>query len=49
LIDFETYFTKSNPPLSPPTKYAIVPRHGPFSLHTMLEGPLPHRTVFPTP
>jgi hypothetical protein len=30
-----------------PTKYAMVP--GPFSLHTMLEGPLLHKTSFPTP
>ena len=32
------YQTKSSPPF-PPTKYAIVPQHGPFSLYTMLEGP----------
>ena len=25
-------------PSFPPTKYATVPQHGPFSLHTMLEG-----------
>ena len=40
LIEFETYYIKPNPPLFfSPTKYAQVPRHGPFSLHTMLEGP----------
>ena len=50
LIDFETYHMKPNPPLFfPPTKYATVPQHGPFSLHTMLEGPWLHKTAFPTP
>ena len=42
------YWTKSSP-LSPPTKYAMVPQHGPFSLHTMLEGPWLHIMAFPTP
>ena len=32
-----------------PTKYAMVPQHGPFSLHTMLDGPWLHKTAFPTP
>ena len=32
LIEIETYYVK-------PTNYAMVPQHGPFSLHTMLEGP----------
>ena len=36
-------------PLFPPTKHAMVPQHGPFSLHTMLEGPWLHKTTFPTP
>ena len=27
----------------------MVPQHGPFSLHTMLEGPWLHKTAFPTP
>ena len=27
----------------------MVPQHGPFSLHTMLEGPRLHKTAFPTP
>ena len=26
----------------------MVPQHGPFSLHTMLEGPRLHITAFPT-
>ena len=40
LIEFETYYIKPNPPLFfPPTKYTMVPQHGPFSLHTVLEDP----------
>ena len=40
LTKFETYNIKANPPLFfPPTKYAMVRQHDPFSLHTMLEGP----------
>ena len=40
LIEFETYYIKQHPLLFfLPTKYATVPQHGPFSLHTMLEGP----------
>jgi hypothetical protein len=35
-------------PSFPPIKYAMVPQHGPFSLHTMLEGPSLHITAFPT-
>ena len=27
----------------------MVPQHGPFSLHTMLEGPWLPKTLFPTP
>ena len=27
----------------------MVPQHGTFSLHTMLEGPWLHKTAFPTP
>jgi hypothetical protein len=27
----------------------MVPQHGPFSLHTMLEDPLLHIMAFPTP
>ena len=27
----------------------MVPQHGPFSLHTMLEGPWLLETTFPTP
>ncbi len=42
------YWTKSSP-LFPSTKYAMVPQHGPFSLHTMLEGPWLPKTAFPTP
>jgi hypothetical protein len=42
------YQTKPSP-LFPPTKYAMVPQYGPFSLHTMLEGPWLHRMAFPTP
>ena len=39
LIKFETHYNKSNPPLFfPATKHAMVPQHGPFSLHTLLEG-----------
>jgi hypothetical protein len=34
-------------PLLPPTKYAMVPQHGLFSLHTMLDGPWLHKTTFP--
>ena len=41
------YETKS-PPLFPPTTYAMVPQHGPFSLHTMLEGPYTPKMTFPT-
>jgi len=49
LIKSETYYTKSNPPhFFPPTKYAMVPQYGPFSLHTMLEGLWLHITAFPT-
>ena len=49
LIEFETYYIKPNPPLFfLPTKHAIVSRHGPFSLHTMHEGPWLHKTTFPT-
>jgi hypothetical protein len=32
-----------------PTKYAMVLQHGPFSLHTMLEGSWLHKMAFPTP
>ena len=40
LIEFETYCIKPNPPLFfRPTKYEMAPLLGPFSLHTMLEGP----------
>ena len=40
LIDFETYYIKSNTLLFfLPTKHAMVLQHGPFSLRTMLEGP----------
>ena len=40
LVEFETYYIQPNPPLFfPPTKYAMVLQHGPFSLPTMLEGP----------
>jgi hypothetical protein len=35
-------------PLFPPTKYAMIPQHGPFSLHTMLEDMWLHITAFPT-
>ena len=42
------YETKSSP-LFPPTKYAMVPQHGLFSLHTILEGPSPYTMAFPTP
>ena len=42
------YQTKSSP-LFPPTKYAMVPQHGPFSLYTMLEGPWLHKMAFSTP
>jgi hypothetical protein len=39
LIEFETYYIDPNPILFlPPTKYAMIPQHDPFSLHTMLEG-----------
>ena len=39
LIEFETYYFKPNPPLFFwPTKYAMVPQHGPLSLHTMLRA-----------
>jgi hypothetical protein len=41
LIEFKTYYIKSNPLLSslfPPTKHAMVPQNGPFSLHTMLDS-----------
>jgi hypothetical protein len=38
LIELETYYIKPSPP-PPPTKYAVVPQHGPFTLHTMLEVP----------
>jgi hypothetical protein len=49
LRKFETYYIKSNPPsFFLPTKYAMVPQHGPFSLYTMLEGPWLHITAFPT-
>ena len=27
----------------------MIPQHGPFLLHTMLEGPWLHKTAFPTP
>ena len=27
----------------------MVPQHGPFSLHTMLEGPRLHKMAIPTP
>jgi hypothetical protein len=30
---------RNTSPLFPSTKYVMVPQHGPFSLHTMLEGP----------
>ena len=43
-----SYYTKSSP-LFLPTKYVMVPQHGPFSLHTMLQGPWPHKMPFPTP
>ena len=42
------YCTRSSP-LFPPPKYAMVPQHGPFSLHTMLEGPWLHKMAFSTP
>ena len=31
----------------PQVKYAMVPQHGPFSLHTILEGPSLHQMAFP--
>ena len=40
LVEFGTYYNIPNPPLFfPPIKYAMVPQHDPFSLHTMLEDP----------
>ena len=39
LIEFETFYIEPNPPFFfLPTKHAMVLQHGPFSLHTMLEG-----------
>lgn len=35
--------------LFPPTKYAMVPQHGPFSLHTTLENPWIHKVTIQTP
>jgi hypothetical protein len=35
--------------LFPPTKFAMVLQHDPFSPHTILEGPWQHKTAFPTP
>ena len=50
LIEFETHESQVQiPPLFPPTKYAMIPQHGMFSLHTMLEGPWLHKTTFSTP
>ena len=49
-IEFETYHIKLFYPLFfPPTKYVMVLQHGPFSFHTMREGPWLHKTTFPTP
>ena len=49
LVDFETYYINQILPSFPPTIYAMVPQHGPFSLHTMLEGLWLPKTAFPTP
>ena len=50
LVEFETYYIKPSPPLLfLPTNYATVLQHGPFSLHTMFEGPWLHKMAFPTP
>ena len=39
-MGFEIYYIKPDPHLFfPPTKYTMALQHGPFSLHTMLEGP----------
>ena len=50
LVGFDTYYIEPNRPLFfPPTEYAMVLQHGPFSLHTMFEGPWLRKTTFPTP
>jgi hypothetical protein len=36
-------------PSFPPMKYAILPQHGIFSLHTMFEGLWQHEMAIPTP
>ena len=38
LIEFETYYNKSNSPSFIPTKYVMVLQHGLLPLHTMLKG-----------
>ena len=47
LIEFETYnYIKPNPSLF--LRQQMVPHHGPFSIHTMLEDPWLHKTTFPS-
>jgi hypothetical protein len=50
LIEFETYsITPTLLTFFSPTKYIMIPQHGPFSLHTTHEGLWLHKTAFPTP
>ena len=50
LVDFETYYIKPNPPLLfHEQNMQLVPQHGPFSVHTMLEGLWLPKTAFSTP